>query len=148
MDHSVYASSQWETMLQCNIVSHWLGAYTKWSLYMNLILAIMVVTVEGLLHVQGQDICILSWSWVSIYLVFIYKHSPGDCIKRASHQDRKSHCGDKTILWPCYIYGIFYEDKISLYWIVPWFCSHDHVQNLCMSECPVRPIESQPPTSQ
>ena len=31
-DHFVYALSQWEAMLQCNIVTHWLGAYTKWSL--------------------------------------------------------------------------------------------------------------------
>ena len=31
-DHFVYAPSQWETTLQCNVVSHWLGAYTKWSL--------------------------------------------------------------------------------------------------------------------
>ena len=31
-DHFVYASSQWETTLQCNVVSHWLGAFTKWSL--------------------------------------------------------------------------------------------------------------------
>ena len=31
-DHFVYAPSQWETALQCNIVSHWLGAYSKWSL--------------------------------------------------------------------------------------------------------------------
>ena len=30
-DHFVCAPSQWET-LQCNVVSHWLGAYTKWSL--------------------------------------------------------------------------------------------------------------------
>ena len=29
-DHFVYAPSQWKTTLQCNI-SHWLGAYTKWS---------------------------------------------------------------------------------------------------------------------
>ena len=27
----VYAPSQWETTLQCNIVSHWLGTCTKWS---------------------------------------------------------------------------------------------------------------------
>ena len=26
---------QWETMLHCNIDSHWLGAYTKWSLKHN-----------------------------------------------------------------------------------------------------------------
>ena len=30
-DHFVYAPSQWETTLQCNVVSHWLGAYTKYS---------------------------------------------------------------------------------------------------------------------
>ena len=31
-DHSVYAPSQWETVLQCNALSHWQGAYTEWSL--------------------------------------------------------------------------------------------------------------------
>ena len=31
-DHFVYAPSQWETTLQCNVASHWLGAYTKWNL--------------------------------------------------------------------------------------------------------------------
>ena len=31
-DHFVYVPSQWEMTLQCNIISHWLGAYTKWSL--------------------------------------------------------------------------------------------------------------------
>ena len=30
-DHFVYAPSQWETTLHCNVASHWLGAYTKWS---------------------------------------------------------------------------------------------------------------------
>ena len=28
----MYAPSQWEMTLQCNIVLHWLGIYTKWSL--------------------------------------------------------------------------------------------------------------------
>ena len=32
MDQSRYAPSQWETLLQCNDVSHWLGAYLDWSL--------------------------------------------------------------------------------------------------------------------
>ena len=32
-DHFVYAPSHSETTLQCNIISHWLGAYTKWSLH-------------------------------------------------------------------------------------------------------------------
>ena len=31
-DQFVYVLSQWEMTLQCNVVSHWLGAYTKWSL--------------------------------------------------------------------------------------------------------------------
>ena len=31
-DHFVYAPNQWETTLHCTVVSHWLGAYTKWSL--------------------------------------------------------------------------------------------------------------------
>ena len=31
-DHFVYAPSQWEATLQCNVIPHWLGACTKWSL--------------------------------------------------------------------------------------------------------------------
>ena len=31
-DQSVYVPSQWEMTLHCNVVSHWLGAYTKLSL--------------------------------------------------------------------------------------------------------------------
>ena len=36
-DYFVYAPSQWETALQCNAVSHWLGAYIDWSLWAVLI---------------------------------------------------------------------------------------------------------------
>ena len=32
-DHFVYAPSQWEATLQCNVVSHWLDAFIKWSLH-------------------------------------------------------------------------------------------------------------------
>ena len=31
-DHPMYAPSQWETSLQCNNVSHWLGTYLDWFL--------------------------------------------------------------------------------------------------------------------
>ena len=31
-EHSVNVPSQWEMMLHCNIISYWLGTYTKWSL--------------------------------------------------------------------------------------------------------------------
>ena len=35
-DQLVYAPSQWEMTLQCNVVSHWLGILTKWSQRCNL----------------------------------------------------------------------------------------------------------------
>ena len=31
-DDYVYGSCQWEATLQCNVISHWQGAYSKWSL--------------------------------------------------------------------------------------------------------------------
>ena len=36
-DHFVYAPSQWEMKLHCNITSHWLGICTKWSLHIWMI---------------------------------------------------------------------------------------------------------------
>ena len=54
--------------------------------------------------------------------------------KMSSYQYRKSHCGDKTILWPSYLHnGIYYTNKTtSLYWIralatscaFPWVSDH------------------------
>ena len=32
-DNFVYAPDQWENTLHCNVVSHWLVAYTKWFQY-------------------------------------------------------------------------------------------------------------------
>ena len=32
LDHFVYAPSQWETTLQYNVISHWLGTCTAWPL--------------------------------------------------------------------------------------------------------------------
>ena len=47
------------------------------------------------------------------------KSGPRFNIKMTSYQYRKSHCGDKMILWPSYLHnGISYTGKmISLYWI-------------------------------
>ena len=36
-NHFVYVPSQWETTLHCNVVSHWLGAYTKWSMLFRIV---------------------------------------------------------------------------------------------------------------
>ena len=46
-DHFVYAPNQWETTLQCNVVSHWLGAFTRWSLNIQTICT----------EVKGSFIC-------------------------------------------------------------------------------------------
>ena len=35
-DHFVYAPSQWDMTLQCNVISHWVDAFTKWSLLMSI----------------------------------------------------------------------------------------------------------------
>ena len=53
-------------------------------------------------------------------------------IKMPSYQYRKSHCGDKTILWSSYLHnGISYTGKItSLYWIraqaLQWHMASPH----------------------
>ena len=36
-DHSRYAPSQWEMLFQWNDVSHWLGAYLDWTLFIALL---------------------------------------------------------------------------------------------------------------
>ena len=54
-DYFVYAPSQWE-MLHCNIVCHWLGAYTKWSLlqYVSNGVTSFLLSHQNTLHKLGQ----------------------------------------------------------------------------------------------
>ena len=51
-DHFVYTSSQWETTLQHNVISHWLGAYTKWSLICKL--NAVIYTIIFIIHVISE----------------------------------------------------------------------------------------------
>ena len=48
----MHVPSQWETTLQCNVVSHWLGAYTKsnWSL----LLSNQATSIDGQDQIEGQ----------------------------------------------------------------------------------------------
>ena len=46
-DNFVCTPSQWETTLHCNVVSHCLGAYTKWSLRHLLFLSNRQGTTQG-----------------------------------------------------------------------------------------------------
>ena len=41
-DHSGYGLSQWEKMLQCNSVSHWLSLYPEWFLYTTVVVIPMI----------------------------------------------------------------------------------------------------------
>ena len=48
--HFVYVPSQWEMTLQCNI-SHWLGAFTKWSLIMYLLRAVTLYCIASQIRI-------------------------------------------------------------------------------------------------
>ena len=50
----LHAPSQWETTLHCNLVSHWLGAYTKWSLN----------SLEHLLRMKFMSTCEIALGWM------------------------------------------------------------------------------------
>ena len=42
----VNALSEWETKLQCNVVSHWLGACTKWSLHVHMLFDVLGISLR------------------------------------------------------------------------------------------------------
>ena len=68
-DHFVNAPSQWETTLPCNIVSHWMVAYTRWFLRTvnnfsvnydihtnNILLNSWKLISYGILHMNSVDV--------------------------------------------------------------------------------------------
>ena len=57
--------------------------------------------------VQSVNLCQIAGPWLNI--------------KMSSYQYRKSHCGDKTVIWSSYLHnGISYTGKTtSLYWFSP-----------------------------
>ena len=54
-----YVPSQWETTLHCNIVSHWLGAYTKRSpaLWSDIIIKMYTLRFDGEFSVHPSMPC-------------------------------------------------------------------------------------------
>ena len=50
-DYFVNASSQWKMTLQCNVISHWLGAFTKWT----------------------QSISVYIWGWDASWFIIIWQ---------------------------------------------------------------------------
>ena len=82
-DQFLHGPSQWKTVLQCNILSHWLGAYTKWSLqcspiYHNTAYSIAITTDEY--RDQTQNTYLISWSSQAVvccigsHLIYLSKH--------------------------------------------------------------------------
>ena len=58
LHHVEHAPSQWEMTLHCNVISHWLGTYTKWSL--------------GSYHDGWADVIFaICWKWQNTICVFI-----------------------------------------------------------------------------
>ena len=78
----VYAPSQWETTLQCNVVSHWLGAYTEWSLYANLHPPLVTVLFSDP-HMKGI------WPWLVDLYGQLEKHRSHNLLETAVEKRRK-----------------------------------------------------------
>ena len=53
-DHFVNAPSKWETS-HCNIVPHWLGAYTKWSLHSHCNVIHNIVILDHVIEIWLQS---------------------------------------------------------------------------------------------
>ena len=64
-NHFVYAPSQWETMLQCNVISRWRGTFTTWSLYSATWLTGSGYNKDGPIATQEDNINITN-PWMSV----------------------------------------------------------------------------------
>ena len=76
-DHTVYGLSQWETTLQCNVVSYWLTPYTElppnlpvslWSCMQHRVIFDRVITGPGKCFATHFDRTPNPFSW---YLIFV-----------------------------------------------------------------------------
>ena len=112
-DHFMYAPSQWETTLHCNVVSHWRSAYRKWSLHGT---AFAIIVPLG--RTAGQWWFThkgpVMWRFcVSLLLSYIsyWTNSPVD------GYSRRIYAWCKVI----YIYIISYIFKICTVYIETWY---------------------------
>ena len=90
MDNFVYAPIQWETMLHCNVVFHWLGAYTKWSLDTD-----QTFNSQKTLH--------------SLPMRASYGVSFVSVLEKNDHIIRRSHCTGRS----CYYLSLFVKSHLS-----------------------------------
>ena len=59
--HSVYVPSQWEMVLRCNVISHWMGTYTEWFLHLQTnayICALLVCDLNQIVMAKHGGSCV------------------------------------------------------------------------------------------
>ena len=110
MDHFVYAPSQWEMMLHCNTISHWLGAYTKWAQLWD-IFGTNYLPNGGLLLVK----LIFCSNFIEIYRYFLNRillHTSPVTLPSSSYS-----------LWYMYrVYDMIPFTLNNILWIMMCFC--------------------------
>ena len=80
----VYATSQWETTLQCNVVFHWLGAFRKWSKEEPWRIDVNASRLR--IHKKYSHYDVSKWKHSPHYWPFVrgIHRSPGDTLTKAS----------------------------------------------------------------
>ena len=75
-NQSRYAPSQWETLLHCNYISHWLGTYLDWSLQQkNMIIFISLC----FWTLNRAKTAIITWLFISNNCYVYHRFSPVGC---------------------------------------------------------------------
>ena len=80
-DYFYECPDQWEMTLQCNVISHWLGAFTKWSLVRHWLILFMVMSLS-LGQSCARDSCasepthkghddVIKWKYFPCYWPFV-----------------------------------------------------------------------------
>ena len=92
-DRFVYAPSQLETTLQGNVVSQWLGAYTKWFL-------VLILIIQGYFSGTGSILIMSHWAIgneIALKLLVIQiKYGLPYCVS----------CPSMSLLFACFYYEV------------------------------------------
>ena len=101
----MYAPSQWEKALHCNAIFHWLGAYTKWSLY------IMNYSQQKCISYpwnQWQSVCLHRWLHIwNLHMTDVSHHwSWGNTLKASRWYHWKTY-------WPVQVLIYFADNFVN-----------------------------------
>ena len=88
----VYVLNQWETALQCNVVSHWLGAHIKWSL--QGLISNMVDT--SIMVLPSPDKLLVTLHWILSLLAGLWFIKQFPCVCRQTADQIELRYGGPT----------------------------------------------------